>query len=386
MSLLARARSASLWLFANWRRVIGVLLGLVSAGLAGAALFAWLGVYNVAASTGHFHIVDLILRFGMENSVKARAPDTTLPSADDADLIRLGAGHFHSGCAYCHGAPGIPITPVSASMLPPPPDLAEKAGLWRDGELFWIVRHGLKYAGMPGWPALERQDEIWALVAFLRRLPSLDPTEYRALALGEVKIESRDGLAIATGQVPLDAVGACARCHGADEAPPSRLVPTLHGQSRDMIVGALKSYAAGERPSGVMQMAASGLSERAIQQLAAFYATLPQPASSRPAGDPGAIERGAILAREGVPSRGVPSCLGCHGPQALPIYPRLAGQSARYLSGQLGIWRAALNDRSETGRIMAPIARRLTPEEATDVAAFFASLSPSQTLSGEPSP
>jgi cytochrome c553 len=385
MSPLACARSASLWLFASWRRVIGVLLGFMSAGLVGAALFAWLGVYNVAASTGHFRIVDLILRFGMENSVKARAPDTTLSSADDADLIGLGAGHFHAGCAYCHGAPGIPITPVALGMLPPPPDLAETVGRWKDGELFWIVRHGLKYAGMPGWPALERQDEIWALVAFLRRLPSLDPTDYRALALGEVKIEPRDGQAIATGQATLDAVGACARCHGADDAPPSRLVPTLHGQSRDMIVRALKSYAAGERPSGVMQMAASGLSERAIHQLAAYYAALPQPASSLPAGDPRAIERGAVLARHGVPSRGVPSCLGCHGAQALPAYPRLAGQSARYLSGQLGIWRAGMNDRSETGRIMAPIARRLTPGEASDLAAFFASQSPSQPVPGEAS-
>ena len=59
-------------------------------------------------------------------------------------------------------------------MLPPPPDLKDKVGLWRDGELFWIVKHGLKYAGMPGFPSLHRDDEIWAVVAFLRRLPSLD--------------------------------------------------------------------------------------------------------------------------------------------------------------------------------------------------------------------
>ncbi|AMJ62990.1 hypothetical protein AXW83_24215 [Bosea sp. PAMC 26642] len=377
MSLLARARSASLSALASWRRVALAASALVVAVLVGATLFAWLGVYNVAASTGHFRFVDAILRFGMENSVRARAPDTTLPAGEDADMIRLGAGHFHAGCAYCHGTPGTPITPVSAAMLPPPPDLADKVGLWTDGELFWIIRHGLKYAGMPGWPALDREDEVWALVAFLRKLPSLDAQSYRALALGEVEPKPQDGRSIATGATPPDAVGACARCHGAEAAPLSRLVPILHGQPRDMLASALRAYAAGTRPSGVMQMAVSGLSDRAIEQLATYYAGLPSPISSDPSADAGALERGAVLAREGVPSRGVPACLSCHGPEARPDYPRLAGQSARYLSGQLGVWRAGLNDRSETGMIMAPIARRLSPEQAADLAAYFASLSPS---------
>ena len=74
--------------------------------------------------------------------------------------------------------------------------------------------------------------------------------------------------------------------------------------------------------------------------------------------------------------RGIPPCLACHGAEAAPGYPRLAGQSARYLEGQLALWRAGLNDRSATGRIMAPIARRLSEAQAADVAAYFASLPP----------
>ncbi len=378
MSLLARARLASDWLFSSWRRVAGSFAALLASALTGATLFAWLGVYNVAASKGHLRITDHILRFGMENSVKARAPATTLPRLDDDDLIRLGAGHFHVGCAYCHGAPGIPISPIAASMLPPPPDLKDQVGLWRDGELFWIVKHGLKYAGMPGWPALDRNDEVWAMVAFLRRLPDLDPEGYRALALGEVEIEPRDGAAIATGRTDADAVQGCARCHGSAQAPSSRLVPALHGQPSEMIAAALRAYASGERPSGVMQTAVSGLSEQALERVAAFYAGLPAPAPNKPPAevnaDPAAIARGADIARDGVPARGIPSCLGCHGRQALPFYPRLAGQPARYLEAQLGVWRAGLNDRSKTGAIMAPIARRLTLEQSADLAAYFSSL------------
>ncbi|KFC69396.1 Transcription-repair coupling factor (Superfamily II helicase) [Bosea sp. LC85] len=373
MSLLARARSTSLWLLGSWRRLVAALAMLVALGLAGVFLFAWLGVYNVAASTGHFQLFDSFLRFGMENSVRARAPKDTLPRQEDDNLVRLGAGHFHAGCSYCHGAPGQPISPVAARMLPPPPDLSEKVGLWRDGELFWIVKHGLKYAGMPGWPVLERDDEVWALVAFLRRLPELDERGYRALAFGEVRIDPPSGREIATGESGEDAIGACARCHGAVEGPKSDLVPVLHGQPKAMLAGALRAFAAGTRESGIMQTAASDLSERQIEQLASFYAGLSSPPRHNPLpADGAAVDRGAALARHGVPSLGIPACLDCHGASALPSYPRLAGQPVRYLLGQLRAWRAGLNDRSPSGQVMAPIARRLSAEQAADVAAYFA--------------
>lgn len=374
MPALAHARRAAAWLLATPHRALGVVLAIGVMVMASAVLFAWSGAYNVAASTGHFRIVDYFLRFGMENSVRRRAPVATLPEGDDDDRARLGAGHFHAGCAYCHGSPGTPISPVAASMLPPPPDLSDKVGLWRDGELFWIVKHGLKYAGMPGFPSLHRDDEIWAVIAFLRRLPSLDRRGYRELALGEIQPEPQSGAEIATGQTEADAISACARCHGARQAPRSRLVPILHGQPAAMIENALRVYAAGERDSGVMQTAAADLPNSAIGKLARYYASLPRPAAQGERSDPAAVARGEVIARNGVPSRNVPPCLGCHGAEAAPEYPRLAGQPVRYLEGQLAVWRAGLNDRSVTGKIMAPIARRLSEADAQDVAAYFASL------------
>ena len=55
-------------------------------------------------------------------------------------------------------------------MLPPPPELSKAAKEWKDEELFWIVKHGIKYTGMPSWVAAERDDEVWSVVAFLKRL------------------------------------------------------------------------------------------------------------------------------------------------------------------------------------------------------------------------
>ena len=67
-----------------------------------------------------------------------------------------------------------PDHPTAREMLPPPPDLSKAAPQWKERELFWIVKNGLKYTGMPAWPSRQRDDEVWAVVAFLRRLPDLD--------------------------------------------------------------------------------------------------------------------------------------------------------------------------------------------------------------------
>ena len=366
---VARARNGDIAIRLTWRRIVIGLAALGSLGVLGAVLFAWLGVYNVAASVGHFYVVDRFLRFGMESSVEARAPDIEPPDLSDPNLIRLGAGHYYAGCAYCHGSPDTPISPIARSMLPPPPDLR---GLerWTDQELFWLIQNGLKYTGMPGWPGPSRDDEIWAAVAFLRAIPGLTRAQYTRLALGDVEIPSQDGEEIATGDGPSDAVRACARCHGGGgTGPESDLVPVLHGQPLDMIAQALRDYAAGLRPSGIMRAATSGLTEREITELATYYARL-APLEPRGAlgGEDGDAQR---LIAEGDAARNIPGCVQCHDNRALPLYPRLAGQSARYLEGRLTAWKAGLRGTSSTDAIMAPIAARLTSDEIARIARYF---------------
>jgi mono/diheme cytochrome c family protein len=120
--------------------------------------------------------VEWLLAFSMRQSVETHTIGITAPRLDDANLVRLGAAHFHGGCAYCHGAPGTPISPTAKHMLPAPPELSAAVKDWTATELFWIVKHGIKYTGMPSWAALERDDEVWAVVAFLQKLPALDVT------------------------------------------------------------------------------------------------------------------------------------------------------------------------------------------------------------------
>ena len=56
--------------------------------------------------------------------------------------------------------------------------------------------------------------------------------------------------------------------------------------------------------------------------------------------DKSLVERGQQLATTGDPANGIPACNACHGRDAIANYPRLAGQSAAYMVGQLRLWRA----------------------------------------------
>jgi cytochrome c553 len=363
--------------FATPARILVILVAGLAGVFAAAALFAWSGVYSVAASRGHWALVSWFLDFSMRSSVRTHAFAIEVPALDDPNLVRLGAAHFHGGCAYCHGAPGIPLNPIAEQMLPPPPPLTQVVPSWKANELFWIVKHGIKYTGMPGWVAQERDDEAWAVVAFLRQLPGLDAGRYRELALGQVDIAPTTGQELAKAESNPQAQGACARCHGSGEAgPTSNLVPVLHGQAVEYLSAALQAYASGRRTSGIMQPIASDLDARSMRLLAGYYSRLPPPRLQFPPthAEAAAINRGRALATDGVAKEGIPPCAACHEGAAQPGFPRLRGQPARYLVRQLELWRRGLNTQTANAAIMAPIARRLTEPQIEDVSAYYASL------------
>ncbi len=357
---------------AGW--LVPGIAGLCLVGL----MIAWSGVYNIAASRGHWAIVEWFLAFGMRNSVATHSIGIAVPALDDPDLARLGAGHFHGGCASCHGAPGIPTNPIVDQMLPPPPGLSTAARDWQARELFWIVKHGIKYTGMPGWVALERDDEVWAVVAFLQKLPSLDAASYRSLAVGSARVPVQSG-PIAGAPSVHTVIAECARCHGADdEAPKSSRVPVLHGQPVEYLAAQLEAYAAGRRRSGIMQPVASYLAPEELGRIAAYYSSLRVPhRPRRTLADEATIEVGRSLAVDGLPATGLPPCLACHGAQALAAYPRLPGQHADYMAGQLRLWKRGLRSESANAMIMAPIAQRLSDSQIEAVSMYFSTADPS---------
>lgn len=350
-------------------------------GFAG-VLFVWSGVYSVAATKGHFPMVRWLLNYAMQRSVATHAMALETPRLDDPAMLRLAAGHFATGCAICHGAPGVAPQKLAGQMMPPPPYLGETIWDLEAKELFWIVRHGLKYTGMPGWPAPERTDEVWAMAAFLVALPDMSAERYRDLADGEAT-----GLRnVAGGESVGAAAGppaSCVRCHGHDgRGNPDGAFPRLDIQGPAYLARALRDYAAGVRPSGIMEPMAHGLSDAEIDDLAAAYArTSAAGGGTRGAGekemaDAEIVALGAAIAR-GSGGSAIPACGSCHGlaeGPANPAYPALAGQYPSYIAGQLQLWKKGIRGRGDYAGIMAPIARMLDDAQIEAVSAYYASL------------
>ncbi|HSH44408.1 MAG TPA: c-type cytochrome [Longimicrobiales bacterium] len=164
------------------RRWGWVLLGAVAAvvlGGVGAAAFVYSGVYPIAANEPHTAPVAWLLTTVQEQSVSVRA-DEDMPTPDlrDPDLLAGGAVLYHQHCVVCHGAPGVERAILGRGLNPDPPRLATEIRDWTDAELYWIVAHGLKMAGMPAFQPGLADREVWATVAFMRALPAITPGAY----------------------------------------------------------------------------------------------------------------------------------------------------------------------------------------------------------------
>jgi len=357
--------------------------------VAGGFLFAWSGLYSVAATRGHWPGFGLILEFGMRSSVRTHAIGIAVPKLDDPALAELGAAHFQGGCAPCHGAPGAPPSPIVRAMLPEPPDLGVSVPSWRPKELFWIVKHGLKYTGMPAWPTQTRDDEVWALVTFLQRLPQLDRVGYRSLSSLEPREEAGPIRALVQGGPLGTGLAACSRCHGLDGAGrASGAFPRLDIQTADYLLAQLQAYAAGARPSGIMQPVAAELDAAEMRRLADYYAAQLPPQTRAPVGGENEpLSLGRRLATVGLPERGIPPCDSCHADQVATrhaLYPALAGQYAGHTSRQLELLASGKRRGSPAAEIMSVIAQRLTAEQIDAVAAYLAGLPPRRARAGAP--
>ena len=71
---------------------------------------------------------------------------------------------------------------------------------------------------------------------------------------------------------------ACAACHGADGVKAiDGSYPILAGQFEDFIVRALSDYKSGARKNAIMSGMAAPLTKQEIEDLAAYYSSLPGP-------------------------------------------------------------------------------------------------------------
>ncbi len=147
-----------------------------------AAIYFFGGFYTVAATQPDLAIVDWALKTVRMASVSRHATEQPPVSLEDAAVVQAGARAFaERGCVYCHGAPGVEWAKFSEAIRPDPPDLKELAPQRTPAQLFWVIKNGINMTGMPGFALIGVEDkELWSIVAFVRKLPSVSDADYKA--------------------------------------------------------------------------------------------------------------------------------------------------------------------------------------------------------------
>jgi mono/diheme cytochrome c family protein len=147
---------------------------------AAGALFIYGGVYDIGADAPHTKPVFWLIEQLRDRSIAVRAKRLTPPAdLDNPSRIATGGHLYGALCTACHLAPGMEKTDLAKGLYPKAPQLAYGTDL-TPGEQFWIVKHGIKLTAMPAWGKTHSDAELWDLVAFLKKMPDLDPGQYQA--------------------------------------------------------------------------------------------------------------------------------------------------------------------------------------------------------------
>ncbi len=159
-----------------------ILLGVIAAALvlaAGAAGFVYSGLYDIAATDQHTAPVFWLLKATMRRAVQHHARAVDVPPLDDPALIARGRALFVANCSRCHGAPGSAPEPFALGFRPAPANLANTGIGWKPAQLYWTIKHGMKLTAMPAWEYRLPDHDLWAIVAYVQRLPYETPRAFR---------------------------------------------------------------------------------------------------------------------------------------------------------------------------------------------------------------
>jgi predicted CXXCH cytochrome family protein len=102
------------------------------------------------------------------------------PYLDDQRSVGQGRDLFIERCATCHGVDGKGITQIGTGVYPRVPNLQSPASQnLSDGQLHYIIEHGVQMTGMPAMPGLRSTSERdgWALVSYIRGLRTVSATD-----------------------------------------------------------------------------------------------------------------------------------------------------------------------------------------------------------------
>ena len=261
----------------------------------------------------------------------AAAPAKAAPAK--ADPVQAGKGAA-AACGGCHGELGVSKMPGMPSLVGLDPKyFAAAVNAYKSGQ--------------------RKHDMMKSVVGALSAESLNNMALYYALQK-PAKAETPAPGDAAAGKV---AAAACAACHGDLGVSGNPATPSVAGQDAEYVAAALRAYKDGARKDESMKGPAAALDERAMRDIAAYYAgQQPQPLNVR---------------RPLTTAEWTERCDRCHGPNGNstdPLMPRLAAQRADWLEQILHAYRSG----ARKSTAMAAMSALMSEGDVKELSAHYA--------------
>ena len=153
---------------------LGAIITLLLLILAGLGI-AMLGLFPTAANVEPPPLERHLAMGAVDASMERHAPRVTNPLMPTADNLEDGMKLYTMNCALCHGSLDRKPSTLANSFYPPPPNLISDPPDDPEWHIYYTIRTGIRYTGMPAWDKTLSEQDIWKLTMLLSHMDKLPP-------------------------------------------------------------------------------------------------------------------------------------------------------------------------------------------------------------------
>jgi mono/diheme cytochrome c family protein len=154
----------------------GVLVGLSVVVFLGLFVLAFEFDPNALSEPGKVETIAATMTLRVLVWQRARSEVVPPAPADRQASIDEGDKLYGIDCGDCHGLDGHTLTDEGRWMYPRAANLiSTQVQKYSDRELFWIVKNGIRFTGMPAFAKVETDEHVWNLIDYLRSIPRSEP-------------------------------------------------------------------------------------------------------------------------------------------------------------------------------------------------------------------
>jgi thiosulfate dehydrogenase len=152
----------------------GIVLTLIAV-LAGGYWYVKKGYVNFGADQEPSFLEKHLGMAAVDASTDRRAPDVKNPVSPTEENLVAGAQLYLNHCAGCHGVPSNRESQFGKSFYPTVPGFFKDTPDMPENQNFYVIEHGIRWTGMPGWNQTLSDGQVWQLVTFLSNIEKLPP-------------------------------------------------------------------------------------------------------------------------------------------------------------------------------------------------------------------